>query len=89
MLSTSKRGECAMKSTGVIRHVDALGRVVIPKSLRRSFEIEHDEPVEVFVSDDLILLRKYSPGCFLCGEVESVKIFKGKKICQGCIDQIS
>ncbi len=78
-----------MKSTGVIRHVDALGRVVIPKEIRRSFQIERDEPVEVFTSDDHILLRKYSPGCVLCGEVESVKIFKDKKICLGCIDQIS
>ena len=60
-----------MISTGIVRHIDALGRVVLPKELRRTFGISAETPLEILTEGDAILLRKYRPAdaCALCGEV--------------------
>ena len=61
-----------MISTGIIRSIDSLGRVVLPKELRRTFEITTDTPLEIMTEGDTILLRKYRPAdaCILCGQCE-------------------
>ena len=76
-----------MISTGIVRHMDSLGRVVLPKELRRTFGITADTPLEILTEGDAILLRKYRPAdaCALCGEVspDSVELH-GKFVCPRC-----
>ncbi len=74
-----------MKSTGIVRKVDGLGRIVIPMELRNTFGIEEKEPMEIYVDGDTIILKKYEPNCIFCGEVRNVIGFKGKLICMKCI----
>jgi transcriptional pleiotropic regulator of transition state genes len=78
-----------MKATGIVRRIDDLGRVVIPKELRRVHGIEEGDTLEFFVDDDKIILRRYQPGCFFCGEDESLQSFQGKPICIKCITKAS
>lgn len=77
-----------MKSTGIVRKVDELGRIVIPKELRRTLNIEEGDPLEIFVDGEEVILRKYEPGCIFCGNVKYVVEFKGKKVCTNCIKDI-
>ena len=76
-----------MISTGIVRHMDSLGRVVLPMELRRTFGITADTPLEILTEGDAILLRKYRPAdaCALCGEVspDSVELH-GKFVCPRC-----
>ncbi|WP_377888649.1 AbrB/MazE/SpoVT family DNA-binding domain-containing protein [Alkalihalobacillus sp. R86527] len=60
-----------MKSTGVVRKIDELGRIVIPKELRRTLDIQVKDPMEIFTSEDRIVLKKYQPemACMITGEV--------------------
>lgn len=60
-----------MKSTGIVRKVDELGRIVIPAELRRTMKIDIADPVEIFVDEGSIILRKYEPDstCLITGEV--------------------
>jgi AbrB family transcriptional regulator, transcriptional pleiotropic regulator of transition state genes len=73
-----------MKATGIVRKVDELGRVVIPKELRRTLEISERAPLEVFVENDHIILRKYEPGCTFCGSTDELTNFRGKNVCKEC-----
>ena len=76
-----------MISTGMIRSIDNLGRVVLPKELRSTYGITPDTPLEIFTEGDAILLRKYQPAgaCVLCGEVTPQTVqFKGKPVCPKC-----
>ena len=77
-----------MKSTGVVRRVDELGRIVIPIELRRTLDIEVGDPLEIFVDGEEVILRKYEPGCVFCGNVKYIVEFKGKKVCTNCIKGI-
>ena len=77
-----------MKATGIIRHIDELGRIVIPKEMRRKMDIQNNDPVEIFVEGDHILLAKYNPSCIFCGKTEGVEIFKDKKICAACRQEL-
>lgn len=74
-----------MKSTGVVRQLDQLGRVVIPMELRRTMNINEKDGLEIFVDGSTIILKKYEPGCVFCGEIKEVGDFKGKKICTNCM----
>ncbi|MFB5193162.1 AbrB/MazE/SpoVT family DNA-binding domain-containing protein [Alicyclobacillus fastidiosus] len=78
-----------MKATGIVRKVDELGRVVVPIEHRRTLGIDIKDPLEIFTDGDKIILRKYQPGCVVCGETEDVQNFKGKHICADCIHEIS
>lgn len=75
-----------MKSLGMVRKVDELGRVVLPKELRDVLDMPERTPLEFFVEGSAILLKKYEPGCVFCGEIEVSNVFKGKKICKGCMN---
>lgn len=77
-----------MKSTGIVRNVDELGRIVIPKEMRRKMDIANSDPVEIYVDGDKIILTKYHPCCYFCGNESNVSEFKGKKICGECIREI-
>lgn len=79
-----------MKSTGVMRRVDELGRIVLPKELRMSMHIHLKDPLEVFVGDnDTIILRKYQPGCVFCESMEHLTTFKGLHVCRACIQALT
>lgn len=75
-----------MKSTGIVRKVDELGRVVIPIELRRTLDIEEKDALEIYVDADKIILRKYEPACVFCGNAMDVENFKGKKVCKSCLE---
>ena len=75
-----------MKATGIVRKVDELGRIVLPIELRRTLGIEIRDPLEIYVNEDTVLLKKYAPACILCGETDDLIEYRGKKICRKCID---
>ena len=77
-----------MKSTGIVRKVDELGRVVIPKELRNTFDIAEKDALEIFVESDSIILKKYEPACVFCGNAKDITIFKGRNVCSNCIEEI-
>lgn len=77
-----------MKSTGIIRRIDDLGRIVIPKEIRRVNDIVEGDPMEIYTDEDgKVILKKYIPAnaCVVCGELDKTVEFKGKCICEKCI----
>jgi transcriptional pleiotropic regulator of transition state genes len=77
-----------MKSTGIVRKIDELGRIVVPKELRGTLDIQIGDGLEIFVERDYIILRKYSPHCIYCGEAAGISYFKGKPICRNCLAEL-
>ncbi len=77
-----------MKSTGVVRRVDELGRIVIPIELRRTMGIEEKDALEIYVDSEKIILKKYEPACIFCGNAEDVTNYKGKNICKSCLTEL-
>ncbi len=77
-----------MKSTGFARKVDQLGRVVIPKELRRTLGIAEKEGLEIFMDSDKIIFQKYEPACIFCGNADRVEYYKGKMICGECMEEM-
>ncbi len=77
-----------MKSTGIVRKVDELGRVVLPIELRRTLDIYEKDSLEIYVDDDTIILKKYAPACIFCGDAKDVISYKGKNICSSCIKEL-
>lgn len=77
-----------MKSTGVVRRVDELGRIVIPIELRRTLNIAEKDALEIYVDGEQIILKKYEPACIFCGDARDVTNYKGKNICQNCLNQL-
>lgn len=78
-----------MKTTGIVRQVDNLGRVVLPIELRRTLDINEKDSLEIFVEDSSVILKKYEPACIYCGEVKNVTKHKDKNICPDCIAEIA
>ena len=79
------RGGEDMKSTGIVRKVDELGRIVLPIELRRTLGIEEKDRIEIFVDGESIILRKYQPACIFCDNAKDIINYKGKNICPDCI----
>lgn len=69
-----------MKSTGIVRRVDELGRIVLPKELRKVLNIEYQDSLEIFTEDQTIVLRKYEPADIFTGETEELIEYEGKKV---------
>lgn len=88
MKNVEKRG-MSMKSTGIVRKVDELGRIVLPIELRRTLEIDEKDSLEIYVDGNSVILRKYQPSCVFCGEADDVTVFKGKNICQKCLKELT
>ncbi|MCL0033159.1 AbrB/MazE/SpoVT family DNA-binding domain-containing protein [Peptococcaceae bacterium] len=74
-----------MKSTGIVRKVDELGRIVIPIELRRNLGIYKKDSLEIYVDDEKIILKKYEPACVFCGNASDIQIFKDKQVCKECV----
>lgn len=77
-----------MKSTGIVRKIDNLGRVVLPVELRRNFDINKDDPVEIYVDENYIMLKKYQPACIFCNDAKDVINYQGKNICKSCLAEL-
>ncbi len=78
-----------MKSTGIVRNIDELGRIVVPKEIRKKLGIANNDPVEIYVEGEKILIMKYHPVCHFCGATEEIIDFKGKVVCRTCIEELS
>ena len=78
-----------MKSTGITRRVDELGRIVLPKELRKDLDIGTRDYLEIFKDEDSIVLRKYSAGCIFCGSMDDCVDHYGKKICRKCVKELA
>ena len=74
-----------MKSTGIVRKVDELGRIVLPIELRRTLDISERDSLEIYVDGSAIVLRKYQPACIFCDDAKNVVNYKGKNVCPNCI----
>jgi transcriptional pleiotropic regulator of transition state genes len=74
-----------MKSTGIVRKVDELGRIVLPIELRRNLNIGEKDSLEIYVEGASIVLKKYEPSCIFCGEDHNTVDYKGKVVCASCI----
>ena len=77
-----------MKTTGIVRKVDELGRVVLPIELRRNMNIEVKDSLEIYVDGDAIILKKYQPGCVFCNDARNIQLFKGKMVCEKCLAEM-
>jgi len=76
-----------MKSTGIVRKVDELGRIVIPMELRRTMSIKEGDALEIYTENNDIILRKYTPGCNCCGETQDLKEVNGVRLCKKCLEK--
>ncbi len=77
-----------MKSTGVVRKVDELGRIVLPISIRQTMDIGEKDSLEIFTEDNRIILQKYQPSCTFCNNADKIIYFCGKRICEDCLNRI-
>lgn len=77
-----------MKSTGIVRKVDELGRIVLPIELRRTLDIAEKDCLEIYMDGPSIVLKKYQPACVFCDETKDIVVFHGKNVCTKCISAL-
>lgn len=77
-----------LKSIGVVRKLDQLGRIVLPKELRRTLDIAEKDALEIYVDGEQIILKKYEPACVFCGDAREVVNYRGKNICKKCLEEM-
>ncbi|MDI4644692.1 MULTISPECIES: AbrB/MazE/SpoVT family DNA-binding domain-containing protein [Cohnella] len=78
-----------MKPAGVVRKVDQLGRIVLPKSLRKRYQMNEGDPVEILVQGDHIILERYRPRCVFCSSMENVTEYKERHVCGACLKEMN
>lgn len=78
-----------MKSTGIVRNIDRLGRVVLPMELRKLLDLKVQDPVEIFTQGSDVVIRKYRPSCVFCNRDSDIVEFKGLNVCSHCIAELS
>lgn len=76
-------------STGMVRRIDDLGRIVIPKELRRTLNIADGDAMDISVDGNKIILEKYLPGCIICGNTEGLHSARGTALCENCINDFN
>lgn len=77
-----------MKATGIVRPIDNLGRIAIPKELRKILGIKVKDTMEIYVDGNMVMLQKYTPSCIYCGSNDDVMESMGKKICKTCREKL-
>ena len=77
-----------MKSTGITRQIDELGRFVLPIEIRRTLGIKEMDALEIFTDEGRIILQKYQPSCSFCSNMDGIVLFEGKRICRSCVEKI-
>lgn len=83
------KGDLLMKSIGIVRNLDNLGRIVIPKEMRRILEIEEKDPVEMLIQGDAIVLRKYVPSDIFTGSTEDLIDYHDKMVSKKSIEEMA
>ena len=78
-----------MKSTGVVRKVDELGRIVIPIELRNKLGIAEKDPLEIYVDGSNIVLKKFETNCVFCGSSKKLVEYQDKLVCSKCIKKLT
>ena len=78
-----------MKSTGIVRKIDGLGRIVIPTELRKTMDLDEGTSMEIFVEEGRIIFEKYEKGCIFCGEMDDTFEFEGNLVCEDCLDELN
>ncbi len=78
-----------MKSTGIVRKVDELGRIVLPIEMRRTLDIAEKDALEIYVEGDSIILRKYQAACVFCDSTKNIVSFRGRNVCTDCIAKLN
>ena len=79
-----------MKSSGIVRRIDQVGRIILPREIRTLFNLEDNkDSLEIFVEDDKIILKKFEANCIFCGSADDIVTFKNKKICKSCIEKLA
>ena len=78
-----------MKSTGIVRKLDELGRITLPLELRRTLGVGERDPLEIYVDEDKIILTKYEPTDIFTGEKNELFDFCGKKVSKDSIVQLA
>ena len=74
-----------MKSTGIVRKVDELGRIVLPIEIRRTLDIAERDEIEIFMEGDRIILQKFEPSCIFCTSSEDLVSYQNKNVCRECM----
>ena len=77
-----------MKSTGIVRKVDELGRIVLPIEMRRTLDIGEKDALEIYVEGSSVILKKYKPSCVFCDATIDITVFMGKIICHKCLKEL-
>ena len=77
-----------MKSTGIVRKVDELGRIVLPIEMRRTLDIAEKDALEIYVEGSSVILKKYKPSCIFCDTAKDVSEFKGMNVCPKCLKEL-
>ena len=77
-----------MTSTGIVRRIDGLGRIVLPKELRATLDLNDRDPLEIYTEGNTIILKKYEPACIFCNSTKEVINYRGLNICKACIDRL-
>ena len=77
-----------MKSTGIVRKVDELGRIVLPIEMRRTLDIAEKDALEIYVEGSSVILKKYKPSCVFCDSTKDIVVFKGKNVCPKCLKEL-
>ena len=77
-----------MKSTGIVRKVDELGRIVLPIEMRRTLDIAERDALEIYVEGSSVILKKYKPSCIFCDGSKDITVFKGKNVCPKCLKEL-
>ena len=85
---TKSKGDKKMKSTGMVRKIDELGRIVIPAEIRQNMDLQVRDSVEIFTDESRIILQKYQPCCLFCSNVDNVVYFQEKRICRTCLEKL-
>ena len=78
-----------MKSTGIVRKVDELGRIVLPIEMRRTLDIAEKDALEIYVEGAAVILKKYKPSCIFCDGAKDIIAFKGKNVCPKCMKELT
>lgn len=78
-----------MKSTGMVRPVDKMGRVVIPKEIRKQLGVESEiDSFEIYTEGDYVILKKFQPSCVFCEKLGESVEFNGHTVCYECIEKL-
>jgi transcriptional pleiotropic regulator of transition state genes len=88
-ITTAARARRGVTRTGIIRHIDELGRIVIPIEIRKRFGLSEKDPLEISVKDETILLSKPQGSCVFCGRERSLHEHRGRTVCRSCIAELT